>query len=121
MADYSRVIEIREAAVEERSLAFSQRSTIKRKEGDVPGAIEDIKAVLQLPGLSSEDRVSFTDSNDRCAAWIALEDNLERAGFTIEATSDVLRHPEDDRTKGVFADGMRGATDRFVIRARKPA
>ncbi|MCR9096693.1 MAG: SAM-dependent methyltransferase [bacterium] len=45
---------------------------------------------------------------------------LERAGFVIEATSDVLRHPEDDRTRGVFAPGLRGATDRFVIRARKP-
>jgi len=45
---------------------------------------------------------------------------LERAGFEIEATSDVLRHPEDDRTKMVFARDIRGATDRFVIRARKP-
>ncbi len=46
---------------------------------------------------------------------------LERAGFVVEATSDVLRHPEDDRTRNVFAPGLRGATDRFVIRARKPA
>lgn len=45
---------------------------------------------------------------------------LERAGFVIEATSDVLRNPEDDRTQLVFAPGLRGATDRFVIRARKP-
>ena len=44
----------------------------------------------------------------------------ERAGFVVEATSDVLRHPEDDRTKFVFAEGMRGATDRFVLKLRKP-
>ena len=45
---------------------------------------------------------------------------LDRAGFVVEATSDVLRNPDDDRTKHVFAPGMRGTTDRFVIRARKP-
>ena len=44
----------------------------------------------------------------------------EKAGFIVEATSDVLRHPEDDRTRFVFAEGMRGATDRFVLRLRKP-
>ncbi len=44
----------------------------------------------------------------------------EKAGFIVEATSDVLRHPEDDRTKFVFAEGMRGATDRFVLKLRKP-
>lgn len=44
---------------------------------------------------------------------------VRQAGFVIEATSDVLRHPEDDRTRSVFAKGLRGATDRFVLRLRK--
>ena len=44
----------------------------------------------------------------------------EKAGFVVEATSDVLRHPEDDRTQFVFAKGLRGATDRFVLKLRKP-
>ena len=44
---------------------------------------------------------------------------VEQAGFVVEATSDVLRHSEDDRTRMVFADGLRGATDRFVLRLRK--
>lgn len=42
------------------------------------------------------------------------------AGFIAEASSDILRHPEDDRTQFVFANGLRGATDRFVLRLRKP-
>ena len=42
------------------------------------------------------------------------------AGFIVEASSDVLRHSEDDRTQFVFAKGLRGATDRFVLRLRKP-
>lgn len=47
--------------------------------------------------------------------------SAQRAGFAVEATSAVLRHPEDDRTRNVFAEGLRGATDRFVLRLRKPA
>jgi predicted methyltransferase len=43
----------------------------------------------------------------------------EQAGFIVDATSDVLRHPEDDRTRMVFAAGLRGQTDRFVLRLRK--
>jgi predicted methyltransferase len=43
----------------------------------------------------------------------------KQAGFIVEATSDVLRHPEDDRTRMVFADGLRGKTDRFVLKLRK--
>lgn len=41
------------------------------------------------------------------------------AGFRVEATSDVLRNPADDRTQMVFAEGMRGNTDRFLLKLRK--
>lgn len=44
----------------------------------------------------------------------------EKAGFVVEASSHVLRNASDDRTQFVFNDGLRGATDRFVLRLRKP-
>lgn len=40
------------------------------------------------------------------------------AGFTLEATSDLLRHPEDPRTAAVFT--MHDQTDQFALRFRKP-
>lgn len=43
------------------------------------------------------------------------------AGFEVEASSDLLRNPDDDHSKNVFAPGMRGHTDRFVLRLRKPS
>jgi predicted methyltransferase len=43
----------------------------------------------------------------------------EAAGFVVEATSDVLRNPADDRSSIVFAEGIRGRTDRFVLKLRK--
>jgi len=43
----------------------------------------------------------------------------ERAGFNVES-SDVLANSEDDHTKMVFAPGLRGNTDRFVLKLTKP-
>lgn len=42
------------------------------------------------------------------------------AGFTFSGESDVLRHPEDERTKNVFDPSIRGQTDRFVYKFTKP-
>ena len=41
-------------------------------------------------------------------------------GFEIVAKSDLLRNPADDRKASVFAPDLRGKTDRFVLRLRKP-
>ncbi len=45
----------------------------------------------------------------------------EKAGFTLEAESDFLANPEDTRTIGVFDPAIRGRTDQFALRFRKPA
>ena len=47
-------------------------------------------------------------------------DELTRAGFVLDAESDVLRNPADDHSKGVFDPDIRGKTDRFVLKFRKP-
>jgi len=47
-------------------------------------------------------------------------DAITKAGFVIEAESPLLKHPGDDHTKNVFDPAVRGKTDQFVIRARKP-
>jgi predicted methyltransferase len=45
---------------------------------------------------------------------------VESAGFRLDATSDLLRHPADDHTIKVQETGIRGKTDQFVLRFRKP-
>lgn len=42
------------------------------------------------------------------------------AGFVFEGESNALRHPEDSRKLSVFDPSIRGKTDRFVFRFRKP-
>ena len=44
----------------------------------------------------------------------------EQAGFTVEQ-SDLLANPEDDRTQNPFAPGLRGNTDRLLLKLTKPA
>ena len=46
--------------------------------------------------------------------------DFKRAGFRLEATSDMLRNPSDDHSLNVFDPKIRGKTDRFVFKFRKP-
>lgn len=48
-------------------------------------------------------------------------EEVTAAGFELEVDSDLLAHPEDDRSTMVFAPGTRGGTDRAVFLFRKPA
>ena len=45
---------------------------------------------------------------------------VSTAGFDYVGSSDVLRNPDDDHTQTPFAEGMRGNTDRFIMKFRKP-
>jgi len=46
---------------------------------------------------------------------------LEAAGFQFEGESDGLRNANDDLTQPMWAEGVRGQTDRVIYRFRKPA
>ena len=50
----------------------------------------------------------------------AVKKEVEAAGFQLVGESDVLRNPADDRTKKIFDPAIRGRTDQFVLRFRKP-
>lgn len=47
--------------------------------------------------------------------------DMERAGFVFDGDSDALRNREDDHSKNVFDPAIRGKTDRFMMRFKKPA
>ena len=50
-----------------------------------------------------------------------IKGEILAAGFELEAESDLLRNPADDRQRNVFEPEMRGKTDRFIFKFRKPA
>jgi predicted methyltransferase len=45
---------------------------------------------------------------------------VEAAGFRFEGESPILRNPADPHTASVFDPAIRGATDQFVYKFRKP-
>jgi len=50
----------------------------------------------------------------------SVKKTVEAAGFKFEGESKVLANPADDHTKGVFDPALRGHTDQFIYKFRKP-
>ncbi len=50
----------------------------------------------------------------------AVKAEVMAAGFKFDGQSDALKNPADDRTGKVFDAGMRGKSDQFVLKFRKP-
>lgn len=74
-----------------------------------------VLAVIDHVGIAGQDNTALHRMLPQQA-----RDALTKAGFTIEAESSMLANPADDHTKGVFDESVRGKTDQFVLRARKP-
>jgi len=83
-----------------------------------------VYAVLKLGGVFAViDHVGDADADN--TSLHRLDPELAKAaavsaGFVIEAEGDVLSHPDDDHTKKVFDPTIRGKTDRFILKLRKP-
>lgn len=50
----------------------------------------------------------------------SLRAEVEAAGFVFDGESNAVANPADDRTVNVFDEAIRGRTDQFVYRFRKP-
>jgi predicted methyltransferase len=50
----------------------------------------------------------------------ATRAEIEGAGFRFDGESQVLRNPADPRTATIFDEAIKGKTDQFVYRFRKP-
>jgi len=80
-----------------------------------PGAILAVVDHYAAPGSPSETGNTL----HRIDPDIVTAE-LEAAGFVLEAKSDVLRNMDDDHSVNMGAPEVRGKTDRFVFRFRKP-
>jgi predicted methyltransferase len=67
------------------------------------------------------DHAAFAETGKSAVAEVHRIDEefaraeIERAGFRLVDSSDVLRNPADDKSKMVFDKEVRGTTDRFVF------
>ncbi|HEX9945949.1 MAG TPA: methyltransferase domain-containing protein [Allosphingosinicella sp.] len=77
-------------------------------------------AVIDHVAVAGGDTRGVVEKLHRIDPAVVRAD-FERAGFVLEARSDLLRVPADDHSKNVFDPSIRGKTDRFVYRFRRPA
>ena len=80
-----------------------------------PGGVFLVVDHAALPGAP----VTVADTLHRIDPAIVKQE-VTAAGFKFEGESPVLRAPADDHNLNVFAPAIRGKTDQFVYKFRKP-
>jgi predicted methyltransferase len=74
-----------------------------------------IFCIIDHVGVAGADNASL----HRIEKSLAIE-TAKAAGFVVEGDANILANPADDHTQGVFAEGVRGNTDRFLLKFVKP-
>jgi predicted methyltransferase len=82
-----------------------------------PGGIVAVIDHVAAPGRETRAEVEATHR----ILPATVRADFERAGFVFDGESAVLANPQDDRSVNVFNPSIRGRTDRFVYRFRRPA
>lgn len=80
-----------------------------------PGGIYFVEDHAAAPGTGT----SATQTLHRIDP-AAVKEEVASAGFTFDAESSVLANPDDPKTVGVRDASVRGETEKFAIRFRKP-
>ena len=80
-----------------------------------PGGIYLIvdHTALAGSGLDAADKIHRIDP-------AIVRKEVEAAGFKLETESAILAEPADPKTGNVFAPAIRGKTDQFIMKFRKP-
>ena len=85
--------------------------------------LAEMNRVIKLGGVLGIIEHAGHPVYDNGALHRALESQVVNdalaAGFFVEASSKLLRNIDDTRSEGVFTAGLRGNTDRFVLRLIK--
>lgn len=123
-ADLPASSQIAPGSVDVAITAMNYHDVRNRNPDDGVGILKAIYTMLKPGGvLGVTDHVGNDGANNtqlhRIPKHFLLED-AKAAGFTVDGESDVLAHAADDHTKVVFDPTLRGKTDQFVVRLRKP-
>jgi len=94
---------------------------------DVPGFNRQVFAALKPGGVfvvldhaaPAGSGLADTETLHRIDE-AAVKSEVEAAGFVLDGESHILANPADDHTKMVFDPSIRGKTDQFLLRFKKP-
>ncbi len=99
------------------ALTDEDRSEMNRRINEAleSGGIYGIVDHAAAPGSGT----SATEELHRIDEQVVI-DEITAAGFELDAEADFLANPDDDHSLSIFDPGIRGQTDRFVLRFIKP-
>lgn len=80
-----------------------------------PGGVVIVQDHIDVAG---SDPLKHVDAVHRIDPAVVKRD-FEHAGFKFDGESKALAHPEDDHTKQVYDESVRGKTDQFLYRFRR--
>jgi predicted methyltransferase len=80
-----------------------------------PGGVFMVIDHVALPGASGTAPTTLHRIDPE-----TVKAQVLAAGFKLEAQSEILKNPADPHTEKVFAPDIRGHTDQFVFKFRKP-
>jgi predicted methyltransferase len=81
-----------------------------------PGGVYLILDHAAAPGSADRDTSTLHRIDPE-----TVKKEVLAAGFVLEASSDLLHSAQDPHTANVFDSGIRGKTDQFILKFRKPA
>jgi predicted methyltransferase len=81
-----------------------------------PGAVIGVIDHVALP---NDDTRATVEKLHRIDPEVVKAD-FKRAGFVFAGSSDILRNPADPHSADPFDESIKGKTDRFVFKFRKP-
>lgn len=94
--------------------------------GDIAAANASVFAALKPGGLyyvqdhsAPGTGMSATSTLHRIDPAAVIE-QVTAAGFALDAQSDILANPDDPHDVGAMDESIRGHTDKFALRFRKP-
>ena len=80
-----------------------------------PGGVVIVQDHIDVAG---KDPLENVDKVHRIDPAVVKRD-FEKAGFKFDGESKALAHPDDDHTKQVYDESVRGKTDQFLYRFRR--
>ena len=94
---------------------------------DVPAFNRHVFAALKPGGVfvvldhaaPAGSGLADTDTTHRIDE-ATVKSEVEAAGFVLDGESNILANPADDHSKFVFDPAIRGHTDQFLLRFKKP-
>jgi predicted methyltransferase len=81
-----------------------------------PGGLYIVIDHAALPGASATAPTTLHRIDPK-----TVKAQVLAAGFVLDSTTDILANPADTHTEKVFAPDIRGRTDQFIFKFRKPA